>query len=596
MSQSPLQEADTVEEYSAAWGAVAWLLRQGQTWSGHERNGAFLGKGDGTFVECGSVVGLDQIGDGRSVIRVDWDGDGDLDLFLRSRTTPRIMYLENRLPMRGKSVQFKLVSASASKTTVGARLSIRGLSEQDPLWIRTRRAGEGYLAQSSSWMHVGIGQLDRVRVEVRWPDGVLQTYGEVPSGSSHVLVQGETEPREWLRPSSDRSAPGMPVMQEVDPKRRIDSGQGAGRVVLAAPLPIPHIPVQTVSGNTAVLGGVAESLHGPDRSAMVLLLWSPDCAPCLTELAAWSAARDEVHKAGLSVLALQLEPELEEGAKASDWLDRIQWPFSRGSISGDTGRIFAAITSQVMGSTRPLAVPTSLLIDERGRLQVLYRGGVRFEQVLQDRSIFPLQGPARLRASFPFDGLYLDPYREPDWVNLARSFQASGLPQVAKEYELALVRTESLDSAESQFEFGQARLRQRNFELALKHFEEAAKAGPNVIRYIEALALCQYNLGDLTSAKVSFIAVLELDPRNAPALYNLGYLLARINDFDGARARLQELRPLNTELSKRLRDALNSMEEKSRESAEPPPAEDPKKPAAGEQGGSLPDTEDSDRK
>lgn len=595
MSQSPLEEADTVEEYSAAWGAVAWLLRQGQTWSGHERNGAFLGKGDGTFVECGGVVGLDQIGDGRSVIRVDWDGDGDLDLFLRSRTTPRIMYLENRLPLRGKSVQFKLVSSDASKTAVGARLSVRGLAEADPLWIRTRRAGEGYLAQSSAWMHVGVGVLDRVQVEVRWPDGVVQPYGQVATGSSHVLVQGETEPREWLRPSSEGLAGGKPVIPEIDPKRRTDSSLGAGRVVLAAPLPIPHIPVNTVSGNTAVLGGVAESLHGPDRSAMVLLLWSPDCAPCLTELAAWSSARDEVRKAGLSVLAVQLESE-QEDASDSDWLDRIEWPFSRGSISGDTGRIFAALTSQVMGSTRPLAVPTALLIDERGRLQVLYRGSVEFEQVLQDRAMFPLQGPARLRASFPFDGLYLAPYREPDWIHLARSFQASGLPQVAKEYELALVRTESLDSAESQFEFGQARLRQRNFELALKHFEEAVKAGPKVIRYIEALAFCQYNLGDLDKAQVSFLAVLELDPRNAPALYNLGFLLARINDFDGARARLQELRPLNTDLSKRLRSSLNSMEEKSREDSESPRKEESKSPVDDAENEPPSESKDSDPK
>ncbi len=559
MSQSPLQEADTVEEYSAAWGAVAWLLRKGQTWSGHERNGAFLGKGDGTFVECGGIIGLDQDGDGRSVVRVDWDGDGDLDLFLRSRTSPRIMYLENRLPLRGKSVQFKLVSSDPTKTAIGARLTLHDPSEGGAVWIRTRRAGEGYLAQSSEWMHVGVGDLSEVLVDVRWPNGETQTYGSVSTGMSHVLVQGETEPREWLRPVADSMTGSKPVIPAVDPARRIRGEDNAGRVVLAAPLPIPHIPVNTASGSTAVLGGVAESLHGPDRSAMVLLLWSPDCAPCLKELAAWSAEREKIKQADLSVLAIELESS-DGGEPDSDWLERIQWPFARGSISGDTARIFAALTSQVMGSTRPLAVPTAFLVDQRGRLQVLYRGSVQPSQVVQDRSLFPLQGPARLRASFPFDGLYLDPYREPEWVQLARSFRAGDLPKVAKEYELALVRTGSLDSAESQYEFGQARLRQRNYELALKHFEEAVKAAPDVIRYLEGLAFCQYNLDKLETARVSFQAVLALDPRNAPALYNLGFLLARVKDFDAAQAKLQELRPLNSDLAGRLRKALDDMQ------------------------------------
>jgi tetratricopeptide (TPR) repeat protein len=544
-----------VETYSSAWGAVAWLLRQGQTWSGNERNGAFLGRGDGTFVESGGILGLDQIGDGRSVVRVDWDGDGDLDILLRSRTQPRLMYLENRLPMRGRSVQFKLVGRDSKHPEIGARLTVRGPAKEDQIWIRTRRAGEGYLAQNSAWLHVGVGDLPEVLVEVRWPDGEVNQYGTIAGGSSHVLVQGETEAREWIRPASDRLTGDSGPRPDAGSSNLTADEFLEGRVVLAAPLPLPHIPVKTVSGNTAVLGGVAESLHGQNRSPMILLLWSPDCAPCLKELAAWSEARAQLVESGLSVLALQLKVEGDPSTD-SDWLENIQWPYARGSCTQATARIFAALTSQVMGSTRPLALPMAFLVDQRGQLQVLYRGGVTVDQVLKDTSIFPLQGPRRLRASFPFDGLYLDPYTQPDWVHIAHSFRAGGLPEVAKEYELALVRTAALDSAESQFEFGQARLRQRNFVLALQHFEEAVQAGPGVVRYLEALAICQYQLGQFEQAKGSFNAVLELDPRNENTLYNLGFLAVREQKFDSARSTLQKLRPLNQDLAQRLREAL----------------------------------------
>ncbi|MDF1729693.1 MAG: tetratricopeptide repeat protein, partial [Sulfitobacter sp.] len=503
--------------------------------------------------------------------------DGDLDLFLRSRTNPRLQYLENRLPLRGKSVQFKLVGRSAEHTTVGARLTVRDVQESGPSWIRTLRAGEGYLAQSSAWLHVGGGDTAQVQVQVRWPSGEVSDYGIVSAGSSRVLVEGETESREWIRPEPNSQAGTSSGRPGVNPAAGDAAGGKAGRVVLAAPLPLPQLAVTTKSGKNAVLGGVAESLHGQERAPMILLLWSPDCAPCLKELAAWSEAREAIRSSGLSVLALRLDSESSPSAQ-SDWLETIQWPYARGSCSEETARIFAALTSQVMGSTRPLAVPMALLVDQRGRAQVLYRGGVDPAQALKDMEMFPLQGPARLRASVPFDGLYLDPYKQPDWVLLARSFRAGGLPQVAKEYELALVRTESLDSSESQFEFGQARMRQRNFELALQHFEEAVKAGPGVLRYLEPLGVCQYQLGQWDRARETFRAVLELDPRQANTLYNLGFLLARESDFTGARTTLQRLRPVDQNLATRLRLAISEFENRAKQAEEShPPLEEPTK-------------------
>ncbi|MCA9002034.1 MAG: tetratricopeptide repeat protein [Planctomycetes bacterium] len=574
MSQTPIEDADTVEEYSDAWATVAWLLRKGQTWSGKERNVAYLGKGDGTFQECGSVMGLDDPADGRTVVRVDWDGDGDLDLFIRARNTPRLVYMENRLPLRGTSVQFKLVAQNPKQTTVGARLTVRSVEPEGQSWIRTRRIGEGYLAQSSSWLHVGVGEAKRLRVEVRWPNGKVQDFGEVTSGTSHVLVQGESSAREWVRASSAEITQGTTVRPEASAAGQTETRGRAGRVVLAAPLPLPRLAVTTPKGAQAILGGVAESLHGQERRDLVILLWSQTCKPCLSELAQWSEARDALQASGLSVLALELRED-EDDLSPSEWLESIQWPYAKGFCSQASARILAALTSQIMGSTRPLAVPLALLVDTWGRVQVLYRGPVEPDQVIRDRGMFALSGPARLRASFPFDGLYLDPYKEPDWINLARAFRSNGLTEVAKEYELGLIRTESLDSAESQFEFGQARLRQRNFEAALQHFQTAVEAAPDLVRYLEPLGVCHYQLRQWERAQRVFERVLELDGRNASTMYNLGFLLLQQGELQAARRYVQRLRPLNQGLADRLRSEIERKQDAKSEGGDAPPSAGP---------------------
>ena len=57
--------------------------------------------------------------------------------------------------------------------------------QEDKPLVRTVRAGDGFLAQSSKWLHFGLGDCDRLaRVLVRWPDGSQQELDEV------VVTQG----------------------------------------------------------------------------------------------------------------------------------------------------------------------------------------------------------------------------------------------------------------------------------------------------------------------------------------------------------------------------------------------------------------------
>ena len=71
------------------------LLSQGKSWSGYERNCCFLNTGSQRFACISATSGLDFQDDGRAVVQVDWDQDGDLDLWISNRTAPRLRFLKN---------------------------------------------------------------------------------------------------------------------------------------------------------------------------------------------------------------------------------------------------------------------------------------------------------------------------------------------------------------------------------------------------------------------------------------------------------------------------------------------------------------------
>ena len=83
---------------------------------------------------------------------------------------------------------------------------------------------------------------------------------------------------------------------------------------------------------------------------------------------------------------------------------------------------------------RCMPVPTSLLIDEYGYLQVLYLGPVNAAQVISDAQLFSLEPGPRRMAALPFPGRFLESARPADLARLEAGFNRRGLPRVAAEF------------------------------------------------------------------------------------------------------------------------------------------------------------------
>ncbi|HJN09016.1 MAG TPA: ASPIC/UnbV domain-containing protein, partial [Pirellulaceae bacterium] len=205
MAQSPgQQEAERQEagaadggaqrnKYFQGWLAVSQLLYEGASWSGNERHCCFLNTRQDRFANVSAASGFDLLDDGRGMGLVDWDQDGDLDVWIANRSGPRIRFMRNDAPATDQYLAIKLVGTTSNRDAIGARLELHLAGQDKRALIRTLRAGEGYLGQSSKWVHFGLGEARQIeKLVVRWPSGTVEEFSLLKPGCRYKLVEGDT--------------------------------------------------------------------------------------------------------------------------------------------------------------------------------------------------------------------------------------------------------------------------------------------------------------------------------------------------------------------------------------------------------------------
>ncbi|MEM9692243.1 MAG: ASPIC/UnbV domain-containing protein [Myxococcota bacterium] len=158
--------------------------------SGYERDRLFLQDERG-FTDVSLHAGVDHPGDSRASAPVDVDRDGRLDLAVTHANAPRFSLFGNRLVNAGEFVAIRLVGGRnadrragrwSNRDAIGARVTIE--TEAGARIVRERRAGQGFAAQQSSTLLVGIGRAPAATsVTVRWPSGRVSEQGHVGAGT-----------------------------------------------------------------------------------------------------------------------------------------------------------------------------------------------------------------------------------------------------------------------------------------------------------------------------------------------------------------------------------------------------------------------------
>ena len=140
----------------------------------------FINNGDGTFTEMGATIGLADTGMGHGAVVLDYDGDGDLDLFIANSIEPPRLYRNDGGNSRN-AIHVKLVGLDRNTQGIGARVY---LDHEGQTQMREINSGNNFLSQNPTSAHFGIGDAAESQVTVTWPSGVRMRVDKVQAGET----------------------------------------------------------------------------------------------------------------------------------------------------------------------------------------------------------------------------------------------------------------------------------------------------------------------------------------------------------------------------------------------------------------------------
>jgi hypothetical protein len=150
---------------------------------GVDRTTLWRNNANGTFTDVSLAAGITDTGQGRGLISLDYNGDGQLDVVVVNYASAPILYRNNG-ENSGHWLRVKTEGTRSNRDGIGAFITlVADAAQPEQLQVREIGSGDSFLSQSELVAHFGLGSLSHAvdLVEVDWPaSGLVQRYVDVP--------------------------------------------------------------------------------------------------------------------------------------------------------------------------------------------------------------------------------------------------------------------------------------------------------------------------------------------------------------------------------------------------------------------------------
>jgi hypothetical protein len=124
----------------------------------------------------------------RALAMGDIDDDGDLDVLMANAQGPARLF-RNEAPRAGRWLIVRAIDPRVERYAIGAQLTVVAGPRR---FVRSVTRGFSYLSSNDPRAHFGLGDATQVdRIEVRWPDGLLEVFGASAVDRVVTLLRGE---------------------------------------------------------------------------------------------------------------------------------------------------------------------------------------------------------------------------------------------------------------------------------------------------------------------------------------------------------------------------------------------------------------------
>jgi tetratricopeptide (TPR) repeat protein len=481
--------------YENGWNALNQFIREDYSWNGNEPNVVFLRDGE-RYRDISGISGFDFAADSRAFAAIDIDGDGILDLALKSRLGPQLRVLRNESIADTNVVVLTLRGTKSNRDAIGARVDAEANGKRITRWIS---AGNGYLSQHTKSVHLPAVE----QLTVSWPSGLSQSFTGLRAGRHYLLTEGSPDitsnpllPRAAMRPAAALEPDNAPRLHEtwlVEPVPLPIRRNKAGFLLLTTgaerrPLKPTDLPWEVLDLSTA----------NPDDAAALalfrryLLDWRADLQLPLLLL---TDAQGRVHKIYPDVPEVS---HLFADLKALGTPDEHPIPFHGRYYNGRPSRNYYRFGAAFVAAGYPdQALP-------------YLREAVR-------------QWPENWKAHLAIGQVHLEQNRA-----------AEAQP------ELELAARLNPRSPEVWNNLGGVAAARQDHAAALGYYEKALALNPDLPWVLSNAGQAQANLNRPAEAEKLYRRALKLDSKDTDTPDRLGLLLAQQGRYDEAQTLFQQ--------------------------------------------------------